>query len=154
MQPQQLRRKHTRCGTTLLELVAASTVIATALVPALRVMRDSLRISRQLEVREAMATIAMSVLEQESARVSGRWTMQKATHRQPGIESGYPSVIGMSTVSDSLSKGGIPNSLAVVSVTAFEDANGTGRLDNNEPSITFATKVAGLTSYRFEAQGS
>lgn len=154
MKCQQLRRRPARRGTTLLELVAASTVIATALVPALRVMRDSLKISRQLEVREAMATIAMSVLEQESARVSGRWIMQTATHRQPGIDSGYPSVIAFSNVSDSLSKGGIPNSLAVVSVTAFEDANRSGRLDNDEPSVTFATKVAGLTSYRFEAQGS
>jgi hypothetical protein len=154
MKPQQLRRRPARRGTTLLELVAASTVIATALVPALRIMRDSLRISRQLEVREAMATIAMSVLEQESARVSGKWTMQTATHRQPGIDSGYPSVIAVSAVSDSLARGGVPDSLAVVSVTAFEDANGTGRLDDNEPSITFATKIAGLTSYHFEAQGS
>lgn len=154
MKPQPIRRRSFRRGTTLLELVAASTVIAIALVPALRIMRDSLRVSRQLEVREAMATIAMSVLEQESARVSGQWTMQTITHRDPGRSSGYPSVIAVSTSSDSLAKGGIPGSLAVVNVTAFEDTNRTGSLDKNEPSITFATKIAGLTSYRFEAQGS
>lgn len=154
MKSQQIQRRQVRRGTTLLELVAASTVIAITLVPALRVMRDSLRISRQLEVREAMATIAMSVLEQESARVSGRWTMQTTTHRQPGRDSGYPSVVAVSTVTDSLAKGGVPGTLAVVSVTAFEDSNRTGSLDNNEPSITFATKIAGLTSYRFEAKGS
>ena len=152
-QPRLPARQHRR-GTTLLELVAASTVIAIALVPALRIMRDSLRVSRQLEVREAMATIAMSVLEQESARVSGQWTMQTTTHRDPGRNSGYPSVIAISTTSDSLAQGGIPGSLAVVNVTAFDDVNRTGSLDNNEPSITFATKIAGLTSYRFEAQGS
>lgn len=143
-----------RRGTTLLELVAASSIIAIALVPALRIMRDSLRISRQLEIREAMSTIAMSVLEQESARVSGQWAMQTTTHRRPGRQSGYPSIIAVSTTSDSLARGGIPGSLAVVRVTAFDDANRTGRLDNNEASITFATKIAGLTSYRFEAQGS
>ena len=69
MKSQQAQRRPVRQGTTLLELVAASTVIAVTLVPALRIMRDSLRVSRQLEVREAMATIAMSVLEQESAGV-------------------------------------------------------------------------------------
>tara|TARA_R110002072_G_scaffold155657_2_gene306108 strand:+ start:171615 stop:172079 length:465 start_codon:yes stop_codon:yes gene_type:complete len=154
MKSQQAQRRPVRQGTTLLELVAASTVIAVTLVPALRIMRDSLRVSRQLEVREAMATIAMSVLEQESAGVSGRWIMQTRTHRQPGRDSGYPSVVAVSTTTDSVATGGIPGSLAVVRVTAFEDTNRTGSLDNNEPSITFATKIAGLTSYRFEAQGS
>jgi type II secretory pathway component PulJ len=154
MKPQQLRRGAVRRGTTLLELVAASTIIATALVPALRIMRDSLRISRQLEVREAMATIAMSVLEQESARVSAQWAMQTTTHRDPGRNSGYPSVLAVSTTSDSQATGGIPGSVAVINVTAFEDLNRTGSLDEDEPSITFATKIAGLTSYQFEAQGS
>ena len=154
MKPQPFRRRVARRGTTLLELVAASTVIAAALVPALRIMRDSLRVSRQLEIRETMATIAMSVLEQESARVSGQWVMQTTTHRNPGRDSGYPSVIAVSTTSDSLKNGGIPGSLAVVQATAFEDLNRSGSLDKNEPSISFATKVAGLTSYRYEAQGS
>jgi Tfp pilus assembly protein PilE len=154
MKSRQPQRRAGRRGTTLLELVAASTVIAITLVPALRIMRDSLRVSRQLEVREAMATIAMSVLEQESARVSGRWIMQTRTHRQPGRDSGYPSVVAVSTTTDSVATGGIPGSLAVIRVTAFEDTNRTGSLDSNEPSITFATKIAGLTSYRFEAQGS
>ena len=80
--------------------------------------------------------------------------MQTRTHRQPGRDSGYPSVVAVSTTTDSVATGGIPGSLAVVRVTAFEDTNRTGSLDNNEPSITFATKIAGLTSYRFEAQGS
>ena len=154
MKSRQPQRRACRRVTTLLELVAASTVIAITLVPALRIMRDSLRVSRQLEVREAMATIAMSVLEQESARVSGRWIMQTRTHRQPGRDSGYPSVVAVSTTTDSVATGGIPGSLAVIRVTAFEDTNRTGSLDSNEPSITFATKIAGLTSYRFEAQGS
>lgn len=154
MKSQQSQRRPVRRGTTLLELVAASTVIAITLVPALRIMRDSLRVSRQLEVREVMATIAMSVLEQESASVSGRWVMQTRTHRQPGRDSGYPSVVAVSTTTDSVATGGIPGSLAVIRVTAFDDSNRTGSLDNNEPSITFATKIAGLTSYRFEAQGS
>ena len=154
LKPQQRQRSLVRRGTTLLELVAASTVIAVALVPALRIMRDSLRVSRQLEVREAMATIAMSVLEQEASRVSGQWNMQTTTHRDPGRNSGYPSILAVSTTTDSTKGGGIPGSLAVVDVTAFEDSNRSGTFDANEPSIKFATKIAGLTSYRFEAQGS
>ncbi len=154
MKPQQRQARGFRRGTTLLELVAASTVIAVALVPALRIMRDSLRVSRQLEVREAMATIAMSVLEQEAARVSAQWNMQTTTHRNPGRSSGYPSILAVSTTMDSLKSGGIPGSLAVVNVTAFEDSNRSGSLDADEPSIKFATKIAGLTSYRYEAQGS
>lgn len=154
MKPQQRKARQFRRGTTLLELVAASTVIAVALVPALRIMRDSLRVSRQLEVREAMATIAMSVLEQEAARVSGQWNMQMTTHRNPGRNSGYPSILAVSTTTDSIKSGGIPGSLVVVDVTAFEDSNSSGTFDANEPSIKFSTKIAGLTSYRYEAQGS
>jgi hypothetical protein len=154
MKPQQRQARGFHRGTTLLELVAASTVIAVSLVPALRIMRDSLRVSRQLEVREAMATIAMSVLEQEAAKVSGQWNMQSTTHRKPGRNSGYPLILAVSTTTDSLKSGGIPGSLAVVNVTAFEDSNRSGSFDADEPSIKFATKIAGLTSYRYEAQGS
>ena len=80
--------------------------------------------------------------------------MQTTTHRNPGRSSGYPSILAVSTTMDSLKSGGIPGSLAVVNVTAFEDSNRSGSLDADEPSIKFATKIAGLTSYRYEAQGS
>lgn len=147
--PQRRRR-----GTTLLELIAASTVIAVALVPALRMLRDSLRVSRQLEVREATATVAMSVLELEAARVSGSWSMQSSVHRAQGRESGYPNLIAIATSSDAAAQGGSPGTLAVVSVTAFEDTDASGRVDNGETAVTFATKVARLKSYEYEAQGS
>ena len=154
MRKVQSRTGHPRRGASLLEVIAASTVLAIALVPALRVMRDSLRVSRQLQIRESLSTIAMSMLEHESQRTAALWKMGSGTRSGPGIEVGIPRILTVHSSSDDPLQGGIPGSLAAVSVTAFHDDNGNGKLDAAESSVTFATKVARFVSYSYEAKGS
>ena len=143
-----------RGGTTLLELIAASTVLTVSLVPALGLMRDSLRGSRSLETRECLVTVAMGTLEAESQLMARTWTARHTVLSAPGSECGYPSVLVDVLASDRATDGGIPGRLAVVRTTAFEDVNGNGRLDNNETKVEFVTLVGRFTSYDFEGRGA
>lgn len=145
--------RHRRAGVNLLELIAASTILATTLVPSLRLMRDSLKVSRQLEVRECLATTAMGALESRAQQVAAGWQMESGTDRSYGRLAGYPQVVVDFSASDNPSVGGIRDSLAVVSVTAFEDQNSNSRRDNTESAVTFSTKVAHLQSYFLEGSG-
>lgn len=142
-----------RDGVSLLELIAASTIIAMTLVPSLRLMCDSLRISRQLEVRQCLATAAMSALEHQSQQVAAGWQMTSGIDWSYGQLAGYPEVVISFETSDTPSRGGMRDSLAVVSVAAFEDGNGNSRQDADESAVTFSTKVAKLQSYSLEGSG-
>lgn len=141
---------HRRTGVSLLELIAASTILAMTLVPSLRLMRDSLRVSRQLEIRECLATAAMGALEHQAQEVAARWEMTSGVSRVYGQLSGYPDVVVTYDVSDSSANGGIRESLAVLTVSAFEDRNSNSRRDVEESAVSFATKVARLQSYTLE----
>lgn len=147
------RPNRRRAGVSLLELIAASTIIAMTLVPALRLMRDSLRVSRQLEVRECLATTAMGALEHQAQQVAAYWQLESGIDRSYGQLAGYPQVVVEFKASDQAGAGGIPDSLAVVSVSAFEDLNSNSRRETAESTVTFATKVARLQSYSLEGSG-
>ncbi len=136
----------------MLELVAASSLIATTLVPALRIMASSLKTTRYLTMAEATATLGASTLEMALAQTSANW----ATTSLSGTfaSSGYASIGYSIARSDAVSDGGIPNALMAVRVTTWDDRNGNGRLDTGEPSVVFASKVARLTSYGYEARNS
>lgn len=148
----QPRRTTQRAGNSMLELVAASTLIATTLVPALRIMAGGLRATRALTTSEALATLGASTLERALAQTSGDWSTDDATGSF--ASEGY-AAIGFSVArSDNNSDGGIPGRLMAVQVTTWDDRNNNGRLDADEPSVVFASKVARLTTYGFEAKNS
>jgi type II secretory pathway component PulJ len=149
----QCPRRYRRAGVSLLELIAASTILAMTLVPSLRLMRDSLKVSRQLEVRECLTTTAMGALEHQAQQVAAKWQMTSGTDRSYGQLAGYPQVVVDFETSDSPLRGGIKDSLAVVSVSAFDDQNSNGRHDGSESAVRFATKVARLQSYSLEGSG-
>src|SRR6186997_968000 len=74
--------KHTRTrprGQTLLELIGATTVIALALVPALRIMRDTIRVGRDTESSNLSATFAASKLEEHLMLTAGTFTASTVT---------------------------------------------------------------------------
>ena len=96
----------------------------------------------------------MGTLEHEAHAVAQTWNLVRRTDRTTGQAAGYPAIQTTTEITDSAASGGAPNSLAVITVTSFEDANGDGRRDANEPAVTFATKIARFISYRFEADGS
>lgn len=147
---QRARRK----GVSLLEVLAASTVMAMSLVPALRLMTSSLEASRELEASEAMATLAMSMLEFDSGQTAGTWDLSSRLRTDLGHKVGVPALLVTTARSDAVSRGGVPGSLAVIEVTAWQDANRNRVLDAGERSVRFATKVAKFVSYAYEARNS
>jgi hypothetical protein len=141
-----------RPGQTLLELVGATTIIAVALVPALRLMRDSIRISGELETANLLATFCASKQEEHLQLAAANWTT--------GIiggdfaAEGCPQLRFQVVRSDANADGGIPGELMAVTVTTWEDRSGNGVWEAGEPRAVFATKLARVVTYQYEAEGT
>lgn len=144
----------TRCGMSLLEVLAASTVMAAALVPALRLMADSLEQSRNMEAREAMATLAMSLLEFDAGQTAANWDLSGQVRTGLSRTVGVPGLVVQTRRSDAVVDGGVPGKLATVQVVAWQDTNANQIVDGQEMSVRFATKVARFVSYGYEAKNS
>ncbi|MBC7854969.1 MAG: hypothetical protein IAF94_16175 [Pirellulaceae bacterium] len=145
--------KKSRRGQSLLEVIAASTIIATALVPALRMMRDSLEVSRSVEEADLMSTLCIDKLEEHMNKVAGNWDKTTASGDYAALE-GRSYLKFQVTKSDSVPDGGISNRLMAIAAVVWNDANGNGSLDGGEKKVTFATKVSKFVSYNnYEAQG-
>ena len=146
-------QKPRRRGQSLLEVVAASMIIATTLVPALRMMRDSLQISRDEEEAELMATLCVDELEKHLANVSATWDKTTASGDYAALEN--RSYLKFRVIkSDAVSDGGIVGRLMSLVAVVWNDANGNGSPDANEKKVTFATKVSKFVSYNdYEAKG-
>ena len=145
--------KTRRHGQSLLEVVAASMIIATTLVPALRMMRDSLQISRDEEEAELMATLCVDKLEEHLAKVSATWDKTTASGDFAALENRSYLKYRV-TKSDAVADGGIANRLIALVAVVWNDANGNGSLDANEKKVTFGTKVSKFVSYNdYEAKG-
>ena len=88
MKARRTRLPRRRSGQTLLELVAATTVIAMALVPSLRIMRDTIRIGRETEMANLLATLSASKMEEHLVRTAVNWST--ATVEDDFGNEGYP----------------------------------------------------------------
>lgn len=142
-----------RRGQSLLEVVAAGTIIATALVPALRMMRDSLEVSRGLEEADLMSTLCVDKLEEQMNNVAATWDKTTTSGNYAALE-GRSYLKFRITKSDAVSDGGIVNRLMAITAVVWNDANGNGNPDTGEKKVTFATKVSKFVSYNdYEAKG-
>ena len=137
----QIKRK--RRGQSMLELIAATTIIAIALVPALKLMRDSIRIGRQTETANILATYSMSKLEEHLTRTAASWS----TTTDAGAIPNYTGLRFQVTKVDE----GIGSGLMRITSTAYEDANSNGTFDVGERSVVFVSKVAKNTAYEQKA---
>ncbi|MCA9123233.1 MAG: hypothetical protein H6822_28180 [Planctomycetaceae bacterium] len=132
-----------RNGQSLLELIAASTIVAITLVPALKLMRDSIRIGRETETANILATFGMSKLEEHMARTAASWDTT--------TESGaIPNTNGLRYQVTKVDEG-LGSGLMRITSTAYEDANNNGMWDNGERNAAFVCKVAKNTAYELEA---
>lgn len=145
-----IKRRSTR-GQTLLELIAATTIIAATLVPGLNLMRDSLRISRQIETDTLMATLSVDKLEEYLAKTSANWQTTNLTGDYSA--DGYSQLNYEVIRSDSVVDGGIPGSLMMIQSTLWNDTNNNDTLDSGERSVVFVSKLARVISYELEASG-
>lgn len=141
-----------RRGQTMLELVVASSIIALALVPALRLMRDSLKVGRDLENATLMSTLCASQLEEHLARTAANWST--ATDAGNFSAQGYPELRFQVIRSDNVADGGITGALMSITAIVWHDQDGNGNWSANEPRVIFASKLARTVSYTNEASGT
>lgn len=134
-----------RKGNTLIELVAATTVLAIALVPALRLMRDALAVEEDIEYAAAMSTLCVNQLEQSLSKTAAAWNTT--------AESGNYSTLGYSRLKYSVSKsdapanGGLTNQLIAITATVWDDADSDNVLDTGEKRVQFSSKLAKMAVY-------
>ena len=139
-------------GFSLLEMVAATTIIATFLVPALSVVRDSMAKSREMNHRNVLSTYAGHFLEYYTSLAANNWTSAScfSTSFSFAAPDGYAAIRIEITMSDNPSDGGLTGQLSHVQVTAYDDVNLNSTHDVNEPSVHYRTKVAKLNTYENE----
>jgi type II secretory pathway pseudopilin PulG len=137
-----------RSAQTMLELIAATTIIAIALVPALKATRSSLMNLEHLERNEQLVALCTSMLEREMAATAASWDLSARSGVAP---ASIPDVRFLVNKSDEASAGGIPGELAVVDVIVWHDTDRGGDLDSDEPRSRLSTKLAKVTSYEYEA---
>jgi Tfp pilus assembly protein PilV len=136
-------------GYSLLEVMLASSICASALVPALSLLREGLALADSIDARHQILMCGVSKMEEQLAISAATWS----TGNLSGDFSadGYSGIRFTATRSDGAAAGGITGRLMTVSVTAFSDDNGNSVMDSNEPRITFTTKVSKLATYATKA---
>jgi type II secretory pathway pseudopilin PulG len=137
-----------RCAFSLVEMIAATALVAGTLAPALAVMRDAMAVSRESARRNLLANYAVQVLEHNSGGTMQSWTTGTATGNF--ASDGHSAIRYVLTRSDDPADGGIDERLMHVLVTVFDDVNGNASRDANEIAVRFRTKVAKLLTYQNE----
>ncbi len=145
-------QSHHRRGQTLLELVAASTILTIALVPALKMMRDTIRVGRTTETANLMTTFCASKLEEQLMSTAAVWN--PSTVSGDFSAEGYANIRFRVIMSDAAVDGGIANRLMATVSTVWNDLNADGGFDAGEPNVVLASKQARNVSYQQEASSS
>lgn len=138
-----------RAGYSLLEVVLASSICASALVPALAVMRDGMTLGDIVDTKHLLLIYGVSKMEEQLAIIGATW----ATGTVSGnfASDGQSSIRFNATCSDSAVDGGITNQLMAITVTTYNDDNANSTMDSSEPRLTFSTKIAKSVSYATRA---
>jgi len=137
--------RRVRRGYSLLEVVLASAICASALVPALAILRDGILAAETIDKRHMLLLYGVRTMEEQLAIVGASWTLGSASG--DFASEGHANIRYDLTRSDDASDGGITNRLMAITVTAYSDDNGDDTLDTNEPQITFSTKISKLAAY-------
>ena len=134
-----------RAGYSLLEVVAASALIAVALVPALAILRDGMALSRDVDNRQLLLTYGVSKLEDQQALTAQSWT--NGTDNGDFSSDGHASVRFIAVRSDAVVDGGLPDRLMNITVTTYWDADNDDTLDATELQILMTTKLGKFATY-------
>jgi hypothetical protein len=129
----------------MLEVVLASSICMTALVPALAVLRDGIALGDKIDTRYLLLTYSVSKLEEQLGIVAATWATGTVTGNFAA--DGQASIRFTVTRSDAVVDGGIVGKLMVVTVTTYSDDNGNSAMDASEARTTMTTKIANLVSY-------
>ena len=141
-----------RRGQSLIELVAATTILTIALVPALEMMRSAIRVGRANETANLMTTFCASKLEEQLMNTAAVWN--PSTVAGDFSAEGYANIRFEVIMSQAAADGGIANQLMAITSTVWNDLNADGDLDAGEPNVVLASKQARNVSYQQEASDS
>jgi hypothetical protein len=130
---------------SLLEVVLASAICATALVPALLILRDGILAAEKIDARHMVLIYGVEKMEEQLAVVAGTWA--QGSLAGDFAADGHPGIRYTVSRSDSAGSGGITDRLMSITVTAYSDDDGDDALDANEPQTTLTTKISKLATY-------
>jgi hypothetical protein len=136
---------------SLLEVVLASAICATALVPALAFLRDGMALGDAIDTRHLLLIHGVSKLEERLAVVAAGWS--EGTIAGDFAADGHANIRYIATQSDDAAAGGIADRLMSVSVTTYSDEDGDDALDPGELQTTMTTKIGKFISYENKASG-
>ena len=142
------RRKNLAIGFSLLEMVMAAALVTGTVVPALSVIRDSMKQSRTLHRQKLLANYAVRILEHQVSHAAiNWWSYSEDNTINYYTGDGHTGLRVYLDRSDDPVDGGLTGQLMNIEVTVYDDANGSGTLDGTDPQETCRTKVAKLNSY-------
>lgn len=133
-----------RLAYTLLELLAATAITGVVLITTLALIRDSMALSRRVEVRNNLTTLGVSKMEEHLARAAA--TFQPGTFSGDFSSEGHPFLRFRVERSDSPQEGGIPGRLMSLTATVWHDENRNSAPNADELSVVYSSKVAKLLS--------
>ena len=135
----------TRCGFSLLELVAATALIGVTLVSALELMRDGMDLSTETDRRQLLSSYGASQLELQMAATADAWTT--GTFAGDYASDGWANIRFKTKCSDSLADGGITNFLMNIETVIYYDTDEDDSPDGDELSCTYVTKIGKFSTY-------
>ncbi len=144
-----MRRRSAKRAYSLLEVVMASTICATALVPALAFMRDGMTLATTIDTKHMLLTYAVSKMEEQLAVVSATWS--EGVVSGDFAADGHSSIRFTATRTDAPASGGIDSRLMSVSVTTYRDDDNDNSMDAAEARLTVTTKISKLVTYEQKA---
>ena len=144
-----MSRRRTRNAYSLLEVVMASAICATALVPALAMLRDGMTLANTIDTNHMLLTYSVSKMEEQLAVIGATWS--EGTSTGDFASDGHANLRFTVTTSDAPASGGIDNRLMDVAVTTYSDDDGNDTMDAAEARITVTTKIGKLVSYESKA---
>lgn len=134
---------------SLLEIVLASGICASALVPALALVRDGVTLADRVDARHLLLLHGVSKMEEQLATVAAGWT--EGTFTGNFAADGYANIRYIVAQSDEAASGGIVDRLMNVQVTTYRDDDGDAALDADEMRNIMRTKIGRFTSYANKA---
>ncbi|MCI0492520.1 MAG: hypothetical protein L0Z07_06265 [Planctomycetes bacterium] len=134
---------------SLLEVVLASAICATAIVPALALVRDGVDLADNIDARHQLLLYGVCKMEEQTAVVAAGWV--EGTIAGDFAAEGNPRIRFIVSRSDDSASGGIDQRLMGITVTTYRDDDGDGSLDAGELSTILKTKISKLASYEDKA---
>ena len=138
-------RHRARKAYSLLEVVLAAGICASALVPALAMLRDSMTVAENIDKRHLLLVYGVSKMEEQLAIVAASWTTGTASG--DFAADGHANIRYTLTRSDDAGSGGISGRLMSITVTTYSDDDADDTMDANEMRTTLSTKIGKLVSY-------